>query len=158
MAQKEKLQHQWSILCKESSIDGQSNNLSLFNIVEQVGLNAEVFAEKKEGAIPMNLELVTLWEKQVDKSEVQAEIEVEFQDPDGKPLGKFPYTISVPRRRHRHILKLNGLPITEKSGRYVFKIRKKEGEENRFIEVSEVPIEVNINYILPKEREESGRK
>jgi len=80
MGKNEKLQHRWSILCRESSIDSQTNNISLFNILEQVGIDAEVFAEKKGGAIPMNLELVTLWEKQVEEEGVDAEVEVELQD------------------------------------------------------------------------------
>ena len=157
MGKNEKLQHRWSILCRESSIDSQTNNISLFNILEQVGIDAEVFAEKKGGAIPMNLELVTLWEKQVEEEGVDAEVEVELQEPDGKPLGKFPYTISVPKRRHRHLVKLNGLPVTEKSGRYTFKIRKREGGESKFVEVGEVPVEINIRYVLRKQREKARK-
>lgn len=148
----QKLQHRWSILCTKSSIDAQSNNLSLFNVIEQVDISMELFANRKDGAVPINLELVTLWEKLIDGYEVQGDIEMEFQDPQGKSLGKFPYVISMQKKRHRHIVRLDGLPVTDKSGRYVFKVRKKEEKGGRFVEVGEVPVEINIAYTLPKQQ------
>lgn len=150
----QELQHRWSILCTKSSVDVQSNNLSLFNVIEQINIKTELFASKKAGAIPMDLELVTLWEKAVNGQEVKGDIEVELQDPDGKSLGKFPYVVSVPKKRLRHFMRFNGLPVTDKPGRYTFKIRKREKTGEEFIEVGEVPIEVNIAYRISKQRKE----
>lgn len=149
---KRNFRHLWSILCTASSVDAKNNNVSLFNIVEQVQVTKDPLAKKsgpKEDRIfvPMRLELVTLWEKIRSDENAIGTIEVHFEDPSGELLQKFRYELSMPKNRVRNLTAIDGFFVTQE-GRYVFKIRAKSSNEGAFQDVGEIPLQVGIANVL----------
>jgi|GEM_PF-4752138 len=51
--------HMWTIMCSKSSIDRQTNNLSLFDIIEKI--DVAVVAQVDQIIVPIPFHLVTMW-------------------------------------------------------------------------------------------------
>ena len=145
------LQHEWSLLCSGVVVDGESNNLSMFNIIEQFRIPRKDLTEmptlkgEKKPAIPVSFTFVTLWRKTQETKSVSAEVEVEFRDPKNVLLQKGGYVINLPSKveRMRSRMIWNGLRVNL-SGLYTFKILLKEKGEREFIPVGEVCLKVEV--------------
>lgn len=150
--EKRNFAHLWSILCTASSVDNKNNNVSLFNVIEQVQVTKDPLA-KKSGPkqdrifVPMRLELVTLWEKIRSDENAAGTVEVHFEDPSGELLQKFRYELSMPKNRLRNLTAIDGFFVTQE-GRYVFKVKAKSSNEDAFQDVGEVPLQVGIANVL----------
>jgi hypothetical protein len=148
----------WSVLCQSSSIDVDSNSVSIFNTVEEIKASfnspkdddlrkeIEKELEKPSLVIPVQLQIVTLLQKTAENTQINGEIEVEFMNPEGKSIFKtsHPLTIPVDKKRLRDRMKINGLTITT-GGEYSFKVRIKENRESAFEEFTTLPLDVMIN-------------
>ena len=57
------MQHIWSILCQNSTIDGDTNSLSIFNCFEQlnVDIDKSKMPQDKKVVLPIGFDLVSLW-------------------------------------------------------------------------------------------------
>lgn len=143
------MQHIWSVLCRSSQIDKDTNNLSIINVFEQlkITLDQKGPEEKIESVnIPIGYEIVSLWVKESQEKRVKAEILLEIIDPQGKILKTFPQTGEMPEtmKRLRTRFRIQGLGITM-SGIYKFVIKIKEEGKRDFRIVSEVPLEVQLS-------------
>jgi hypothetical protein len=136
------MKHIWSIICSLSSIDYESNNVSLLNCLEQ--LNIQPFKDENDKTIPILFEVVSLWRG--DDDEFKGDVLLELFDPNGKKLKDFPFELIKPRgmKRLRTRIKINSMPFTG-IGDYIFKLKiKTKGEDYKI--VSEIPLEVQ--YLL----------
>lgn len=145
-----KIKHIWSVLCKESVIDQDDNNISIHGVIEELSISlAPVNGTGKlpeKLNIPMNYEIVSLWQKSKEVDIAKAEIEYLFIDSENKELLKNTQTIEIPKtsRRFRSRMKIAGMPLS-KEGDYTFQIKIKEEGTNTFHLVVELPLEVKIN-------------
>lgn len=145
-----KIRHIWSVLCKESVIDRDDNNISIHGVLEELSISLSLvngtgkLPEKLN--IPMNYEIVSLWQKSKEVELAKAEIEYLFIDPENKELLKNTQTIEIPKtsRRFRSRMKIVGMPLS-KEGDYKFQIKMKEEGTDTFHLVVELPLEVKIN-------------
>lgn len=145
-----KIQHIWSVLCKESVINQDDNVISLFGVLEEV--NSTVTSIKpnlprpEKVTIPFNFELVSYWTKDLSE-EVKMQIKTTIIDPDDKEIANdvkesiFPINM----RKLRSRLKVQGLSVT-KSGDYSFRISLKINNEKDYKVVSEIPLSVKIQF------------
>ena len=147
-----KINHHWTILCGSSSVDQQTNNISLFNLIEQLSLNIKredwekARSEGKKGFLAQKqFEIITLWEKGELEDEISAEIEIRLVDPKGNVLHKQPYQLSFAKhvKRHRQRLTWSGIKLTQ-AGVYIFSINIKYPNSDQFEEVGMVELAVNI--------------
>lgn len=144
------IKHIWSVLCKESVINKDDNNISIHGVLEQLSVSLSPI--KKTGklpekfGIPMNYEIVSMWQRSKDVESAKADIEYVFMDSDNKELFKSTQMIEIPKtsRRFRSRMKITGMPLT-KEGDYTFKVKIKEEESDTFRLVAELPLEVKIN-------------
>ena len=143
------IQHIWSILCSSSSIDSQTNNVSLYNIVEEVGFKLQQtneqqvnFSEEKKW--PFNVEVVSLW-KRTNQGNLVADAKIELLDPSNKKMQEVLYKLEFKpqHQRMRSIIKMNGITITGQ-GEYNFSILLKEDGSDKFKEITRIPIVVKI--------------
>lgn len=148
MSGKKNFKHRWSILCQSSNIDKESNNLSIFNILEELRVTPPN-QNAKEIIVRIPLQLITLWEKQTEKETARSKVEIELFDPKGNALQKVSYALSTPKKRIRFVVRMDGIKVTE-SGEYIFKIKIGDSETDRFEEVGEVPLQVAIDYPFPR--------
>ncbi len=146
----EKIQHAWSILCSGVSIDQQRNNLTLFNVIEQIKIPRNQLVEVKEDgqkkiAVPIGFNLVTLWRRfKADKAE-KANVEIRLVDPTNKvrQIGKYELNFAPKIERVRSTVPWAGIKISS-SGIYTFKLYLKEKEERNFKEAGETFLKVEI--------------
>ena len=77
----------WGLLCSMSSIDQQRNNISLFNVIDELHLPADAFKANEKRRILFEHEIVTLWRKtmdtEIDDRTLRFDIGVSLFDPNG---------------------------------------------------------------------------
>ncbi len=137
----------WSIICNNSSIDSQTNLLSLFNCIEEMKLEIDKSKMPKSDKIiiPVNLQLISFWTIDDFLKENTSDIKLELIDPTGKILNEFFNTLKSKKgdKRLRSITNIQGIQITE-SGRYFYRILQKK--KNKFEMVSETPLDIDISF------------
>lgn len=144
-----KIKHIWSVLCKESVIDQADNNVSIHGVLEQLSIVFTPLSETgklpEKLGIPMNYEIVSLWQRSEEVESTKGDIEYILFDPDKKELLKNTQRIEIPKtsRRFRSRMKITGLPLS-REGNYVFQVRIKEEEANTFHLVADLPLEVKF--------------
>jgi len=141
--------HVWTILCSNNTVDRQSNNISLFNVIEQLKVNVPNSESKKNTKINTIFpsQLVTLWKRSnlKDRSEIKAGVQVSFIGPDGVELQNLKYDIKFPQenRRMRFIVDMKNI-LLSKTGEYYFVISIKGAGDSGYEEVFRLPLEVHI--------------
>lgn len=145
------IRHIWTVLCRDSVIDSQTNNLSLNNVLEELQVEKKdtsgksIIPERGE-AIPFNFQVISLWKRlRENTTELLTGGELEVIDPEGKSLVKIPYPIKLEKgkERFRSILNFQGFKITV-PGEYTFKTRARDTNRQNFIEVGEAYLVVKI--------------
>ncbi len=145
-----KIKHIWSVLCKESVIDQVDNNVSIHGVLEELSIVLTPINETgklpEKLGIPMNYEIVSLWQRNKEVESAKGEIEYIFLDPESSELLKNTQMMEIPKasRRFRSRMKIVGMPLT-KEGDYMFQVKIKEEGENTSHLVAELPLEVKIN-------------
>lgn len=145
-----KIKHIWSVLCKESVINQDDNNISIHGVLEELSIfltpvnQTEELPEKI--GIPMNYEIVSLWQRSKEVESAKAELEYIFVDSENKELLKNIQTIEIPKdsRRFRSRMKISGMPLS-KEGDYTFQVKIREEGSDASHLVAELPLEVKIN-------------
>ena len=148
----------WSILCQESSVDTNTNNVSLFKILEEIKFtirmedfdklnNHPKFDPSKPIALPFASQLVILWKNLSSKSNFKFPMKLILKDPDKKIiqeiLNKFEFKEG--KERLRSMININGIPLT-KSGEYTYSVMVKQNKDANFKEVSSIPIKIDIDF------------
>ena len=136
----------WTILCQNSVTDAETNNISLFNVVEEVRLPAQPPQSLSEAVSrnisPAVLELVVLWVRSDMDSPEKGYGRVKVTQSQGveTPIGQ-EFEVDLTRfLRVRSRLRLAGLPISDE-GHYLFKVDgKSSGQE--WTEMFELPLRV----------------
>lgn len=120
------INHVWSVLCQDSAVDAESNNISLWTVLEQISVAV------KKGPLPTSLpikaELVTFWDTSKEKLPVSIETRVEIEGPDGKPIKGAEFNVSANKVRQRMRVNFNSLPIRG-SGTHYFIVSIKRGRK-----------------------------
>lgn len=137
----------WSIICEKSSIDSQTNVLSLFNCIEEMNIEIDKtkMPQGDKIVIPVNFQLISLWRVDDSTKENTMDVKMEFVDPSGQVLNESLNTLVTKKgeKRLRSIINIQGLQITD-SGVYYYKILEKKG--NKFEVVSSTPLDINVSY------------
>ena len=147
--------HVWAVLCRESKIDAESQNISLHDVVEGINIDPthENAPEGLKEAIDrgdrinlqLKLELVSFITNDSPEKASTLQLEIDIFDPDGQPLGnvspKIEFKEGISRMKNR--ARFNALPITT-GGTYTFAVSMptKAGKEPET--VAEVPLFVDI--------------
>jgi len=149
------MKHIWSVLCQKSSIDKESNLISLFDCVEEINLVIDQAKAPKNDKIiiPIEFQLVSFWVfEDINKIKDNVlEIKIELLDPDKKLLGQFENKFKIKKgiSRFRSRITIKGLRITKK-GRYTYKVRGKDEGEKGYKVVAELPLDLKLAYKFPQ--------
>lgn len=146
------INHIWSLLCRRSVIDSETNNLSVYDILEQLTVDIKI---KRGGEdkitkinIPIEYEVISFWVKAPEIKEFKGGIKLEIISPEGKIEKTFEQPLEIPKdkRRLRSRIRISGF-VANTAGIYIFRINYKEGIKDQYIKAADVPLEV----ILKKE-------
>lgn len=149
-----KIEHLWSVLSASSSVDQQTNSLSIFNVVEEITITSiPQIAENrspKDGSpqkfsIPLNLTITSLWQRNddVNEGDMSVDARIRFTDPKGEMVNQNPLPLSFKKgfKRLRAITMINAITFTT-PGEYRFVI---EASTNKgFEEVCSIPLQIKI--------------
>ncbi len=141
------MKHIWSILCKSSSIDQETNLITIRDCIEQLNVTVTKDAHKAKIVIPVELELVHLWSYDNSNKNKKFEVKTELYDPENKKIHEFSASFICPKnkKRMRMLMKIKGLPVTS-TGTYTFKIRSKEEKQKGYKNVAEIPLDITLEY------------
>ena len=157
------IEHIWSILCRKSVIDPESNNVSLTDVLEQLTAtihDIKPLKDKPKGQpiiIPVETELVTLWQQDEERAN-EITTMFEFRDSEDRLLlSSVPHTASfnTAGRRFRMRNTIKGLPLT-KNGIYHFEIKLMNEKTGKFETRAKVPLEVKLKAGTPKNPSTKG--
>ena len=149
MPRNTKIQHVWTVLCRESVINAETNNISLLDTLESITVSFGEGTKVKKGnkiSVPIMYELVTLWELTGSiNGEVLVDMEYSLIDPVGNVLIFQPVNVKFPKNKNRirYRQKFSGFPFTE-PGRYLLQIKSKMADSDEYKITAEVPIEVKV--------------
>ena len=105
------IRHVWSVLCSKVSVDRDSNNVSLFEVIESLQLTTAAPVNFPAN-VPFEGTLVTLWARQRPDQPVTGQMRVRLLAPNGDQLGTFNSEIDLNRStRNRVIGSMSGLRI-----------------------------------------------
>jgi hypothetical protein len=144
------INHIWGVLCQSSIIDNSTNNLTIFNTLEEIQVEVKPKpGEKIEPGklihLPMNFEIISLWQRTNVEKKVICDSQIEIYDSKNKLIQTFtqPFNLDEGKKRFRTILQISGFAVSE-SGDYSFHIKIREPNQTSFKTVSIIPLEVKI--------------
>ena len=138
----------WGLFCGSASIDQESNNISLFNIIDQINISKKNFPKQNESKIiPSNYEIVVLLRRllnlDIDNEKFNIDIKLKLIDPNNKILREIvaPLEFERDKRNMRFRFKMDSFVVTI-PGDYFYKIEIKQLEDKDFKTSYEIPFEV----------------
>jgi hypothetical protein len=136
--------HLWTVLCSKSSIDKETNNVSLFSVIEQVTISGPTLPQGQTGLVPMEFELVILWYNSPVAGPQRGHARILFKDSSDNTLSTFEFDADVTSsRRHRTTAKVNGLPFRE-PGTYRFLLQLNLEGETEFKDIISYPLDISF--------------
>lgn len=133
----------WTIICRGVSIDSQTNNVTLFEIIDQIKpISVPADGTSALERIDLEINMITLWERgDLDLEEV-FDCRLKLMSPTGKELWKNDYTIKLSAtKRHRIRVRFPSLPF-DGFGVYRF-IAQRKSDSGRWTKAGEASLEVN---------------
>lgn len=135
------IEHIWTVLCSESSVDKDSNNISLLGVIEQVGVDQR----PEEGDLArVSLELVSLWSRTDLEHGERGEGRWRIETAGGTTHEGEIFPIDLTEyRRLRTRNQFDGLPLNG-VGYHWFVVEFRYDDDEPWNEVSRVPVEVRL--------------
>jgi hypothetical protein len=144
------IKHIWSVLCKESKIDADSNLLTIVDVLEKLDIRANppqgVLELPPNGInFPLRYEVTSMLFRDNNKSEESISLEIKILDPKGKETHKYnsPILFSAGIYRMRVRTQIEGLSIKD-SGMHWFIVSLKDSTDNKYREVARLPLEIVV--------------
>ena len=152
------MKHAWTVLCQKSTIDKDTNTMSLVDVFEELTFNKEV-PDKKVTGVPLSFELVSLWYDNLYEKESSGTLLVEVYDEQNKKLKEFTHEFVIPKqfKRMRTRVRVNGLPFSG-LGDYTIRISYKHGTEKEYTEVTELPLELRAEKSVKEVLDQVGKR
>jgi hypothetical protein len=142
------IKHVWTILCRESKIEAETNNISIIDAYDSIQIGATIdetaMDKTKPLVAPIALEVTSLFFRD-EKGKIESfNTMLKVIDPKGVALGEFKVKSEFQehQNRMRTRMKLDSLPLTT-SGTYIFEVYL-EGQKDKYHSVSAVPLDVTV--------------
>lgn len=142
-----KMKHVWSALCTRGIIDKQSNNVSLFELLEEIHLFINTQLIEQEGVPTFGTNManwVSLFCRSDNDIPEKGKIKDEIKAPSGKTIGVRESEIDLLNHKRRRFLRTLPIPPQNEPGIYLFETSLKTKKNNRWRKVSEIPLEVIV--------------
>lgn len=134
------IDHVWSVVCTRSATDRETNNISLFEVIEQLN----VLGPLPEGAnvgLPISFELVSLWSRAQPAEAEESTARFTLIAPNGVEIHGQEFAVNLTENiRMRTQLRSVGFPVRG-AGRYTFKVEIRRAGENWEM-VARIPVQL----------------
>lgn len=143
------INHVWSVLCTDTVIDNETNQLSLHSVIEQLTILSSPIPG---GLLPHKMKIATLWIRSDANKPCKGLSRVSFISPSGRITGSVEPEIDLSKvERSRNIVLFDAVPI-EESGRHIFRIELQNEGEDEWHQVALVPLTIVFS---PQENQEA---
>lgn len=144
------IEHVWTVLCRTSSIDRETNNISLFEVIEQIQL-APIGQTPERAVAPIQLQIVSLWCRSDLERPSRGQARVAIRVPGGVESGTAIHELDLSQfRRLRTRSMLDRIPIAG-SGLYRFIVQLRQDGQDEWSEVANMPLEITIQQTADQE-------
>jgi hypothetical protein len=135
------IEHVWSVVCNGSSIDQETNTISIYNVIEQLG----VFSDTPDSiSLPIHLEIFSLWTRADEKIPDRSKMRIFFCDPSDNRNKKTELDIDLKEAVYfRSRIRVDGLDL-KGDGRYKFVVELQQEGKDTWEKVASLPILVSI--------------
>jgi len=142
------IDHVFSVVCNNLSIDKDTNTVSIFNVMESV----IAFTETIDPIIlPLSFEILSYWVSRDENTPCKGKMQAHYCDPDNVCIKLAELDINISEGLfHRTIIKSSGLQV-KGPGRYKLQIRLQQEGSESWETVATLPI--IVRYELPPNRE-----
>src|SRR4030042_331045 len=139
------IDHIWTVVCSKSIIDHQSNNITLFNVLEQISVTLPVEKGKeKHILIPLSFEVVSFWTRKEEHKADRGTARLSFITPSGNVSSTYEYEIDLSEYiRTRMIVGTAGLEFQE-SGIHYFHVELQCDGDDKWQSVARIPLQILI--------------
>jgi len=135
------IEHIWTVLCTRSSIDRETNNVSLFEVIEQLNVLGPLPDVAARAALPMQFEIVSLWARANAGEPEESTGRIVLIAPNGLEVLSHVFPVSLTEHtRMRTQMRSVGFPLLGR-GRYVFRIELQD-TGGTWNQVARIPVEV----------------
>jgi len=140
--------HLWSIVCRSSSTDRVTNQISLFEVFEEITLVSSEAIEAKKGQqvmLPLDFQVITLWSRSDEARGERARSRIVVAPPTGKPLLTHVHEMDLTKTlRLRQTVRFESIPFGG-FGSYQFRIQASApGALSKWRTVKVVPLVVKL--------------
>lgn len=142
------IKHIWTVVCSKSTIDKDTNNISLNDVLERldVVVSKNTLEKKQSVSIPINFEIVSLFQRDKMGREESFDMKIKVKDPKDNKIRKTlsaKITFQAQFLRMRSRTRIRGFNLTV-SGNYIFEVSMRNNGEKTFKKVAEIPLEVHL--------------
>jgi hypothetical protein len=134
------IEHVFSVLCSGTSIDAETNAVSLFKVLEQL----TVFTESKDPLrIVIHFEILSLWTRQSPEVPCHGKMRVIFRSPGNQQRQQAELEIDLSKAiNYRSKIVSDGIELNG-PGKYQFRIELQEEDNADWQEVACLPVLVS---------------
>jgi hypothetical protein len=139
------IKHVWSVICAKSSIDNETNLISISEVLENLDLRDKVLGEDLKGVLEIKNEVVSCYFRDGEaKTAESVTQQIVVISPDGREIAnnttRVEFPIGIIRMRNR--VKSDGMPVAG-FGIHIYEVRLKNEVDEDFQTVARIPISVN---------------
>lgn len=145
------IEHLWSVLCRSSSIDQETNSVSLFNTLDSLVICGEL---KEKFTLPMDFEVTSLWCRSQEDAPAHGAIRITMRTPDQKNIVVNEMELELDNTIfYRSRLKFPGLPVSSE-GSYSFMVEFKPRDAAKWSRAAVLPLFVKFEPAPVSEKTE----
>ncbi len=135
------MEHLWTIPCQMSTIDKDTNALSIVNVLEDIQFVAP-YEPDETIALPMSMHVVTLWSRGKHEETDMRRARLRILAPNGELLSTTEYEVNlVAHKRFRFVTRFVGIPFNG-SGVYRLVVDR-DTDDGRWRKVAEVELSIS---------------
>ncbi len=138
------LRHVWSVLCTKSVIDVETNNISLFEVIEELQVRVPLAGKgnaKFHGVAPVGFQWVSLWTRAEHGKGTQGHARDRILEPSGAIAFDGEYEVDLHGKQRTRVRRTVNT-VFKASGRYEFCTEVKSGKTWK--EVARIPLTVSV--------------
>ena len=135
------IQHVWSVICQSTSIDTDTNRISMFNVLESL----TIFSQADEPVtLPISFEIFSLLTRSEPDQPSKGRLRVYYRHPSGEATSPFEVSIDLSHAIYfRSRVRSQGLALTS-PGRYLFLVEVQDEGDDAWRIVAELPLLVRF--------------
>ncbi len=138
------IQHYWTIPCRLSLTDRESNNVTLVEILEEISIpDFPIRAGEVPGMIPALFDVVSLWSRENPDLPESGFGRVSFVPAQGEPIVFHEFEVNLTETvRTRSIGRIAGFPLAP-AGLSLLRVERRMSREEPWEEVAALPLRIN---------------